>query len=90
MVVFAHLVYLVKIIEKLRKMMVFVLAVVVTVYYVVVVVVLFINQLEYVFVKHMDYKKVVDVRVISVQHGVAQFVAFVKKHEKFNVEVKYD
>jgi hypothetical protein len=54
-----------------------------------VVVVLFINQLEYVFVKPMDYKKAVDVRMIYVHHGVAQLVASVKKQGKEELEVKY-
>jgi len=89
MAVFVHLVYLVKITEKHQKMKVFVQAVVVIVCYVEVAVVLFIDQLEPFFVKYMDSKKVVDVRMISVQHGVAQFVVFVKKHEKSEVEVKY-
>jgi len=55
-----------------------------------VVVVLFINQLEYVFVKHMDYKKVVDLLMIYVHHGVAQLVVSVKKHGKGELEVKYN
>jgi hypothetical protein len=54
MVAFVHLVYLVKITEKHRKMMVSLQAVVVIVYYVVVVVVLLIDQLDNVFEKHMD------------------------------------
>jgi hypothetical protein len=54
-----------------------------------VVVVLFTNPLEYVFVKHMDYKKVMDVLMISLHHGVAQLVVSVKKHGKGEVEVKY-
>jgi hypothetical protein len=71
-------------------MMAFVQAVVVIVYYVEVVVVLFIDQLDYVSVKHMALKKVVDAQMISAQHGVVQFAVFVKKHEKSIVEVKLE
>ena len=88
--VFVHLVYLVKITEKHRKTMAFVRAAVAIAYYVPVVAVSFIDQLDYIFVKHMDLKKDMDAQVTSVQHGVAHLAVFVKKHEKFTVEVKLE